>query len=221
MKKEYWKSLESMLQSHGFSRYKMYKPNLSRAWFVCPPAYLDEVSTCLRFVSKPLSKTLTVRLGWSHRSARDFTIEMLKTSWPQGYTWLQDAGVLPTPAYSIFNINSIMDWGYKDMPYEGEAYFKEELALSEVLQQSNWLEMRAADLLELYENDNAPFGWRDDNAAIRLAEMAGILISLGKDVSIFDICAEKYASLIDFDMFKMGSGSDWTAALRKKIIEKS
>lgn len=218
MKKDYWASLETMLKKHGFAPNPQGQRNSETAWFVGTSASGQAVTTHLRFIFKPKLQVLTVHIGWHHEAAHAFCLEALKNDWPAGLTWLSEVGLLQAPCLLLFNLANHMGWPLAGLPIGPQAVYQSaELRFSDALSQAQWNSVGAESLLDCYVADRKPFGWRDTNSAIRLAQIAGLVKSLERDCAVFDRCAADHLALIQSDMFNLGSATSWVQSLRSRL----
>lgn len=215
MKKEDWIQLEQVLKEIGFSRDLSQRKVSSIAWFVSAKA-ATEVTTYLRFVFKPKLRVLTAHLGWRHEASHNFCLEALESDWPSGFSWLSEVGILGGPCLSLFNLAEHMGWPLAGIPIDGLRSISA-MQLRDAIVNDSWMSIDAKALLGRYVKDEKPFGWRSCNSAIRLAQIAGLCVSTKNSNEIFEQCAATHLTLIEADMFGLGSASGWIAALRNRL----
>lgn len=218
MKSDLWASLQALLEQQRFIRHEEGVSDPSVAWFVHQSS--PAVSTHIRFVFKKKLRVATAHLGWRHEPTHAFCLAALKFCWPAGFAWLSDAGVVSAPCLLLFNLANHMAWPLAGMPIGGPSVVSgsAETRFGEVLSQAQWTDMDAETLLNRYVNDQNPFGWRDGNAALRLAHIAGLLNNLKGDRLVLDQCAADHMAVIQSDMFNLGSASQWIDCLRSGIV---
>lgn len=164
-------------------------------------------------------QVLAAHWGWSHRGAREFCLEALRSDWKRGFAWLNEASVTQAPCLRMFNLAGYFKWSLGGMPV-GEVegvYGSAESDFRKVLASGQWVVNDPASLLENFITDTSPFNWRVDNAALRLAEIGGLSKALGLGAAEFDRCAELHQQSIDAGMFGLGSSDAWITSLRKRL----
>lgn len=218
MKNENWSHLESMLRGHGFWRMPAQQQDPLISWFACSVQDVD-VTAYLRFVFKPKFRILTAHLGWRHEITHNFILTALESDWPRGFSWLSEAGVLDAPCLSLFNLADYLSWPLAGMPIgEPQSVYEEaEIRLSDAIERNGWTSTDAKTLLSHYVDDEAPFTWRSSNSAIRLAQIAGLCVSIDSNGEVFERSVVTHAALIETDMYGLGSAANWIAALRTRL----
>lgn len=218
MNKGNWTLLEAMLEKHSFKCFSAKQSSSLACWYVCDPLTSD-VFSCLRFVYKPKLQVLTTHLGWHHKDSSDFCLTALKADWPEGFSWLTEAGVLDAPCLSLFNLAGHLSWPLGGMPLgdRENTYENAVIKLDECLSDSNWWRIDTEGLFFRYVEDAEPFRWRSCNSAIRLAQIAGLCALYGNRTEVFEQCASAYSVLIEADMCGLGRASTWIAALRERL----
>ena len=216
MKRQRWASLEAMLAEHGFVKSFVEDEKLQTIWFSAKSTQDDSFTTNLRFAYKSKLQVLTMYVGWNQTATRRFVIRALKEAWPSGLEWISETGLLHTPAMLLFNLADQMGWRFAGMPVGGDDldFEKTLVQLNEVSVIDKCRLESIQSLLYCYLDDIKPFSWRNSNSAIRVAEIAGLLHSLGADFSCFDLAVRERINLIDGDMFGLGSAEPWTKSLR-------
>ena len=220
LKQSDWGPLLHMLEMHGFAPDRATGNDAGTRWYVREDI-ASGISTHIRIVFKQKLRVLAVHLGWNHSVARDFCLEAVKLDWPRGYAWLEDAGVLSAPCLSLFNLADQLKWclGGRPISSMDAVSCNTRNSLSDWLQERSWSHSGPQALLGTYVADKAPFNWRGCNSALRLGQIAGLSMCLGRDAQDFDACAAMHISLIQADMFDLGLASEWISTLRVRMTE--
>lgn len=213
-----WRNLEYAVGRHGYVPLGVNAHDTATRWFVRPHRH-EGLVACLRFVAKSKMRVFTVHLGWRHESAREFCLTALQQDWPRGYAWLSDAGVLQAPCLSLFNLAAFASWRLGGLPLERLTSEDRdaEISLDAALGEFRWGESSSRELLGIYAAGHGPFRWGTCNSAVRLGQIAGLCKVLTTGTELFDRCAADYASLVQTDMFGLGSGAEWIASLRRRL----
>ena len=205
---------------HGYVKSFVEDEKLQTIWFSTKSTQDYSLTTNLRFAYKSKLQVLTMYVGWTQADTRRFVLRALKEAWPSGLEWILETGLLHTPAMLLFNLADQMGWRFAGMPSGGnDIDFERVLVeLSDRLVIEKIRLESSQSLLDCYLGDGKPFGWRSSNSAIRAAEIAGLLHSLGGDIDCFDSAVKGRINLIAADMFGLGSAEDWNKSLRAMIL---
>lgn len=215
-----WRNLEHAVGRHGYVPRMVNGRDTTTQWFV--RSHRDEaLVACIRFVAKQKMRVFTVHLGWRHETAHEFCLTALQQDWPRGYKWLRDAGVVQSPCLSLFNLAGFAQWRLGGVPFEHLmcAVQDAEISLDRALGEFRWGERNSRELLDTYVNGHEPFHWGACNSAVRLGQVAGLSSILASGTAVFDCCVADHSALIETDMFGLGSGAEWIAALRRRLAK--
>lgn len=173
-----------------------------------------------RFTFKPKLRVLTAHVGWRHEAVHSFCLDAIKSAWHEGFAWLSEVGLIDAPCLQLFNLANYMGWPLAGVPVREsrQTYDNAFTHLGKTLSVEGWVRSNVESLLDIYISDHSPFGWRDGNAAIRIAEIAGLIHCLGRDMEILKRSSVNHLALIQADMFNLGSAEEWVTTLYSRAL---
>lgn len=174
------------------------------------------VHSFVRFDYAKRARSASFSVGWRHDGVHEFCMRVLKNDWREGYDWLCCSGVIDLPCFNSFRVGDGMGWPLGELPIDDNLEHEID-RLCSMITANGWHLGGVNDLLSIYGDDKAPFRWISGNAALRLAEIAGICLDIEGGFDVFERCAIEYGALIQADMFNMGDASDWISSLRRAM----